>query len=392
MLYILHEDKNNFFDINGDGIFTSAKKLNRKKIRVKEIFDIEEVPEIFDDPNAVLFIPIELNEQHSKTICLCNSNNVPVITANNYIDTNKRYDYYFSPIIDDMSYTIKMILSYCRQHKKHRIAFFGAALGSTCDKEKILALYDTCSEFNKSDAYFNNNNSIGKCFEEFYQHRYEYDAVICSHDYTAMAFMELMQKTDIEYLKDRFIIGFSDTILSKIYSPAITTVNYYTEDIVRALHSLYLLLRKKGDNILTLSATIKNRINIRSTTGNLSFNGDNTFYSANLKKEKMVFPKQSVETNFEKDPSIGKFQQMDGALRFFDITDFMIMHLMLKGLKNQEISSRLYISEQTIKSHQRKMFKKSKVGGKREFLNLFSPYIDINNLEKYISEHNNNEF
>ncbi len=381
MLYILHEKQYSETSIKIKKLISFAKKLSQKKIRVIELDGVDDAYSVLKSNNSVLFIPYEIKNRHKQLIMDCNECNVPVILANNYF--NEFYNFYCSMIMGNMNYALKNLLKYFKYHNKNRVAVFGVNVKSDSDRKKVISLYSCFNDFNEDDVFYN-KQYISDCFNEFYEKRYEYDSILCAHDFCAMAFIKLMNDKDPEYLKDRFIIGFSDTTLSKIYSTPLTTINFYEEEVIDALHTLYLVLRKRDLDYATMNMQIKNHIIIRESTQKMPFSDDPYYKINSVKRGEFQFPQFNTDVSYENDKIIADYLKIEDLLSKIDITDLKIIYYMLQGYKVAEMSANLYITEQTTKVYQRKILKNAGVNGKHELISLLKPYISLPHLKEYI--------
>ncbi len=381
MLYVLCEKFYGEMTLTKMDVLYLEKEFNLKKTAISVVDSIDAAYSVLQDKEAVLYIPYAI-DGYKRLIVDCSNCNIPVVVGFNHLD--EFYDIYCNKIMSNMNYAALSLLKYFKQYNKKRVAFFGANVRSDSDRKKVISLYSCLSNFDSCDVFYN-EQYIEACFEKFYEKRYEYDAIVCAHDFCAMAFVELMNKKDPDYLKDRFVIGFSNKFLSRIFSYPITTISFEQKNFVDALYSIYRVLKKIKCHS-TLNVMLKTCLLIRSSTLYQPYSNATDNEIPVLKRNEFVFPQFDTEVNFSKDNIICKYQKIENLLHIINITDLKIIYYMLQGLKNKEISSKIFIAEQTIKVYQRKILKKANVTDKQELLDLLTPYISLKYLGEYIKE------
>ncbi len=383
MLYILHEKIKRESSTKIKRIVDLTKKLSYKKINIKIISTVDEAYTIFEDKDAVLFIPYKGTNYYAQLIEDCNKCNVPVIIVkDDYIDF---YNFYCCAITDNLNYYFKTLLTYFNQYQKSSVAVFGANISSASDKQKIVGLYYTIPEFTSDDVYYK-KQFIKDCFEEFFPKRYNYDSIVCAHDFCAMAFIKLMQENDPDYLKDRFVLGFSDTLLSRLYSTPITTTAYNLDDLVNAVHSIYLILKKSNSKKIAYNAKLECHLIARDSTYSLPVDPEFSVNVTYHTKPEFVFPPYIVDSNFFDDEIISDYLKIDDFITSITVTELKIVYYILNKMSKFEIANELLISEHTVKVYQKRIYLKAGVSGKQELYDLMAPNINLNYLKDYINE------
>ena len=192
----------------------SIKSLNQKRIPTIVFENIEDIPEIFADSKAVLLVTNGINENNEHCVKICNENGIPVIFLHDKIKMH--YKYIYSLIADNDDITASMVYRYFKSNSKEKIAFFGFYANSKSDVSKVDAFYKVNLNFMAKDV-FHIKNGFNECMQDFWEHRYEYDGVYFPNDFVAIAFLNYFKNNEPSYIENRFFLGFSDTIMAKLF-------------------------------------------------------------------------------------------------------------------------------------------------------------------------------
>lgn len=237
------------------------KALNRKRIPTKTLRQTTDTDFMTEDPQAVLLIP-ELNTCLTELILFCNKNNIPVIVLHS---ANTLVPFLTFSGIYGHSYTDKRaILQYCISAGKKRLALFGFNNVSP-DRDHADAIYNIYPQFTQNDL-FQRRDGFDQCFSEFFPRRYEYDAILCANDFIAACLLKKIKLLDDDYAKSRFIIGISNTYISKLFKTTITSVTYSRDDVVQAVAATYKLLLHNKNHLTSINYLLHKNISPRKHT------------------------------------------------------------------------------------------------------------------------------
>ena len=352
--------------------------LRKKKVALELINYSEDISLILKDPEAVLLIPTELLPEHTATIRFCNKHCVPVFVI---ASSNQLPDCHYSSLGGDTQNTVAVIVSYLNQHKRTKMAYFGASTRNT-DISKISEFYSLLSDFNEDDVYFR-FKSLDDCFDEFFEKRDKYESIICPNDMTAIYLIERLKETDPDYIKRTFIISYMNSILSQVYHTPITSTSYDSKYINHAIITMYRSLAKSREYAQTVSMTLRMFLHPRLTTNNLPCN-TNEYGAALDNLGTRIFPIPKKMSSDFYDPIVHVLLSIERMLASSGNMDLKMILLFLQNKNQQEVAQELFIAIQTVRYRSGIIFKKVGVKNKKAFVSLLSKYISTENLEKYI--------
>ena len=333
---------------------------------------------MLNDPKSVLLLT-KLDDYVEPALKFCNQNNIPVIAIHCAPGYMPHYVY---SCIGESSSLFSNLISYFLLYEKKRIAFFGFSLNPD-DLNKANYVHNLYSGFTENDIFYL-ENSFRYCFDTFKDLRYNYDAIICPNDFAAILLIKEMQTIDPDYLNDRFIIGFMDTYISRLYHTSLTSITYDNSDVLSAISSIYRSINNNRGRFLSIDLRLESKIKIRASTHNLPIEDTkNTFLSPPAEQKSLVF-REIKPINYNSDPDLRQIILIENLLEKMSHIDFSILYELLSGIKNKKICEKLFISHQTMQYHMSRMFKVLEVSGKAEFISKLQPFISPENLKLFI--------
>ena len=381
-LYIL-EDKSlhPFLSKRTAQEITAVKALNQKRIPTKSITDISDLSVLLRDSHSVFLIPYGITPDTLKAIKFCNYNDIPVIAMHNIPDFAPEYIY--SSTGSNNWVLFAKIISYFKKHGKNRIAYFGINPNSQSDLVKAHHLYNMYQPFTPENL-FCINKSFSECFASFVEKRNDYDAIICPNDFIAVALMKNLFPIDADYAKSHFIIGFMDSYISRFYHTSVTSVTYDIKAVLKAISNIYRTLNRGRHNFNSINIQLPNLINVRDSTQNAPLAEGHCLYK-NLSNSRppLVFP-DSIDFSYEKDHEMSIILQIENMFENINNIDFRIIYEILSGSTNKTISEKLFISQQTLQYHTSHLFSTINAKTKTDFIDILSPYVNIDNLGTFI--------
>ena len=377
-MYHISNDEQFIYEKNTKEI-NAINKLNQKKIEIKNIHTTEQLSNMFNDKEALLVFIGGIKEHHQNIIIKCNELNIPVILTHNppMLFPNLKYN----TILTDSQDTIYKIVSHSTSANLKRFCFFSFNRHSTTDRNYLSALWQFLPEFSLEDV-FCSENTFQRQFEKFFEKRNSYDVIICPNDIIAIALANEIKRYDAKYFENHYVIGFMNSILSKLHSPSITSFAYETNALVQAVYTIY---KANNNNNLISSINIRlhNDMSIGETWGNfITKESKNNSYFRSI--DRFTFPEDSKILNYSLDDSLRKIIKIEAMLINFSLFDFEILYWILKLETITKISEILYSNTQSIHYHLNKMYSALGTHSKNEFIDILSTYIDTNNLLLYI--------
>ena len=346
-LYILNDPNiQMYIPLKTQYEISMIKALNRKRIPTKTLRQTTDTDFMTEDPQAVLLIP-ELNTCLTELILFCNKNNIPVIVLHS---ANTLVPFLTFSGIYGHSYTDeRAILQYCISAGKKR------------------------------------RDGFDQCFSEFFPRRYEYDAILCANDFIAACLLKKIKLLDDDYAKSRFIIGISNTYISKLFKTTITSVTYSRDDVVQAVAATYKLLLHNKNHLTSINYLLPTKIFPRESTQHVPLPEKNISLPTvkSLREPQLKFV--NIFPQYDEGSDLTKLIELENMFVSFDKLDFQILLYFMKGATNTEIANRLFITPQALQYHTRQMFEHTKTSGKQKFISFISEYISAENLEGYIN-------
>lgn len=380
-LYILSEKASSYFvETRAKQEIAVIKSLNQKRIPTVVFTDIEDVPEIFNDPKAVLLILYGINDNNCRYVELCNENNIPVITLHD--KSNSQYKYIYSSVADNDDITASMIYRYFKSNGKERIAFFGFYANSESDLSKVNSFYDVNFDFDYKDV-FHIKSGFDECIEDFMQHRYEYDGIYFPNDFLAIAFINYFKEVEPSYLDDRFLLGCMDTTMSRLCHVSLSSVTYTIEAVKAAVLQIYRSLTNNKNDFKCMSIGLNNIITPRDSTQKKILANSESFSILNKRNMKMKF-ERVAHYNHKNDPALKDIFNLENLFLNAKSMDLLIIYMFIKGYSNSTITHKLFLAPQSLNTHKNNYFKKLGCDDKNEFIKVVSKYISLEHLEDYI--------
>lgn len=363
-----------------------VKALNQKRIPVKLLAGMEDTPALLNDPSAMLLISHTLANEHRDILAFCNQHRVPVIALHSFSDTFP--DYAYDTISDNFRLSMAVLLNYFFMYDKKRICFFYLNPYSPHDMKRCESLYDMYSGFHRKDIFPATADGLEAVFQSFFSNCREYDAIICPNDFIAIALINELKRYDPAYLKQCFIVGTMNTIISNLYSPSLTTCSYSTQSAIRALSWIHQVRSKNPDLCMTLNVSLYDDLVTRESTGNLPFetSDDNGIKYPSLGRRLPLLSSDIPKIRpFENEPILSEIINLENMLRILSVLELQILQMLLEKQSNAAICEKHFITPQTLQYHLNQMLKFAKIHNKKEFIQTASKYIHLDNLKDYIA-------
>ncbi len=359
--------------------FSTIKGLNQKRIPTVVFESLDEVPEIFDDPEAFVLISDSLIDMDEDCLRRCQEHRIPVccITSSNHPLATR---YSCSIISDDNAAAASMVYEYFHDYGKDRVAFFGFYANSYSDVNKVDSFYRVNFAFSVDDI-FPIKTGIAACFEDFFARRAEYDGVYFPNDFVALAFLDAMFSRDPDYLKDRFFIGWMCTQMSELYRYPLSTVACKTYAQKNAVIQAYRTLAHDRDEFSSVQIFLNCNLVVRQSTGNRSRHLE---YPPPPMRECTLTHPPVPHYDHRSDPALKDIFALEELFSDAKELDRLIFYLLLKGYSAAQIADRLFLSQQTLNRRKKIYTEKTGRAGWHALADLLRHYITLPNLENQI--------
>ncbi|MBO4372575.1 MAG: hypothetical protein J5826_06550 [Bacteroidales bacterium] len=300
--------------------------------------EIEEMPP--NEPVVVVAIGAH-KEWYSFVIKQCNYANIRVITYGELFPNSFSGSY--SSVTSDLKGSAMEMLKYLRAYDKLNTVVYGINPDSEFDVRLADEINETFLNDGVSVKKIIRSGSSEEQIDAFFNMCSDCNSVICTNDYNAIVLIEAIKERNEDLLENMFFISFSNTLLSLLYSPSITT---FYEAAVGAAHviRIYKLLIQNPE-IGSINFSIKEHMKIRETT----------HFSPHTTGEKGDLSKVSDGYESAKNPNVAESETLialtnvESMLANCDKMDINILILLLKDKTSQEISNILYTSRGSVR-------------------------------------------
>lgn len=307
----------------------------------------------------------------TETANICQNKNLhPIILANQSVNPVLGI---FSCVYCDIRSMIFELTSRLNKIGKKRIAIYGVNSHSLPDLERVDAFMQYCQEFPRGEHtsnnnIFNNDYSLEECFKSFLPFADDYDAVLCTNDFTAISLIRRLQKQNYD-LNRLMVVSTAGTRLSRWFHPRFESVHFQYADFGKAGFLIANALMKETD---FTAVTVK--IRWSTTTGLLSGGEDDLMGVA--------VPEEAESQMFYTDAEILKMLRAEQTLDVCDKTDFRLLLGIFKGETLEQLGERCFISQTTLKYRINALKNVTKMGSRKELASFLKEYVSPELLEK----------
>lgn len=264
----------------------------------------------------------------------------------------------YSCVCSDVSASMRDLLEVLKDRKQTRVALYGMGNSSIADLSRANSLFCWLDERFASLKVFDNEGSLAECFEGFFPHCREFDAVICANDYAAVSLVRQLRQRDPECLQQLSVISCAGTRISGFYREAITSLGMNFEPYGRA--ALYIYECMQRDPFVS------------GMTVNIKWSPDTE--AAGVRQEtELAFPEQPDV--FYSDPEIRDMLIVDKYLSVSESVDRDIFAALLQGQTYQKIAEQCFLTEGTVKYRIKRLVQLCGAADKTELLELLGQYL-----------------
>lgn len=294
---------------------------------------------------------------------ICKKKNSNIIIYSNGNIINRDFDLRCNVISSDIAYTVSQIISLFDANRRLSTALYAINPRSLAD-EYLLKLYSKIIK--PDDVYYNQGNLID-CFNKFSVNLDKYDSIICANDYSAISLLNHLKEYNLNIINSLFIVSYSDFLISKYYSPSISTFSMnFTEFGQATMFICDYFDNPHANRNAYLSIKIPCIFKSRATTANA------VMPEVNIKSFTTAFGEQSNQ--FSEDMEVNEITKLESLLNACDKIDQRIIKMLLNKQSITKISEALFISRSTLKYRINKLLKYSKFESKEEMINLLNKY------------------
>ena len=265
----------------------------------------------------------------------------------------------YSCVCSDINASMKNLLDTLKAKGKSRIALYGINTDSLPDISRVDSLFNWRKEYFKKMQVFNNNGSLQNCFEDFFPHTNEFDAVICANDFAAISLFRKLKVTSPRTLNDLCIVSCAQTKLSNFYRRDILSLNMNFEQYGKAAVSIY-NAQKKHDYISEMTVkvlwTLEND-SVPSLPG------------------KIDLDLRSSEDCFYEDDELIEMLTVDKLLGSTDEIEKTILRCLLENKKIEQIAEQCFLSANAVKYRIRKIVSESGAKDREHAVSLLKKYM-----------------
>lgn len=277
----------------------------------------------------------------------------------------------FSSVMSDFHGDMETAISHLRSRGCKKIALLGVNMSGYHDKLRAETFKHFSGEENP--LIFHTNGKIYPCLHELLACKEQIDAIICINDFFAFPLMLILNVLDRDWSKKLSILSFSDTLLSGLCSPSLTSLSMNYIDGGREVVTIHNAIRK-NPKMAYMHIVMKSAFSARETTltqspCGINFSEFEDFTDEQIKE--IIAPQR-------------KCMALEKLLRISDETDLAIMHGLIIGATLAEIASRLYLTRDAIKYRVRKFKEMLKCESTKELSAVLQLWIDPAKLEERI--------
>lgn len=366
------------------GVIDAVKKeFTRRRLKYAEVTNIKDTirkcaahgdPILIPTPVTALLLPI---------VEECNKQGVQVIVPNGFLNIGERYRYHC--VKGDFYGAVAHVLQGLRGAKKGDVALFG--MNTNSQEDVLVTDAFVAQNSGASGSIFCNDGSIRQCFEKFYQMRYNFNSVICTNDYVAIYLIEQMRRLDPTYVDKTYIVSFSNTILSRLYTMPFTSLAPDMDALGCAVGDIYKLVKRSGDSYRAISIYVGYKIYERGNAECFGQLGKGSYVPYESKD--VFFPTINAfnEANaYNNDPEVERLPRIEIFLNQLTRVELSILMMVLQGYNNAHISEALFLSGETVRYHLNKMRSLLGCNSREEMREALQELIVPEHIEAYLSE------
>lgn len=360
-----------------DGLISVMKKRRIKYAVIEQLTGLKNV--VSSEPIIIIAIGTH-KSWYSHIISRCNLINVRVITFGDILFHSVEGNY--SCITSDLKTSAMDIGRYFSAHAKKSAVLFGVNDESEFDLQLEKDIADFLPNHGISVKSIRAKKAFSESIEKFVSDMERYDSIICTNDYAAILLIAKIKEICPEYLEKVFLVSFSNTLLSLIYSPSITTF-YETNIGVEYVLKIYYLLMQNPE-ISSIHFSIKEHVKIRETTHYCPYSL--LEFDHLIDSSEITDSKETAEDQYARQSSFYELEKIEKMFQTFDKMDFNILILLLGRKTTLDIANMLYTSRGSVRYRISHMAEQLEVKNKEEIVELLKKFVSVEALCKYADD------
>lgn len=328
-----------------------TNELRKKRIPFCEIYDsydkdLDAVFIIASDRKWTVSAITQFNRINVKPILICNQ-------------AEKLSGCIYSCVCSDINASMKNLLDTLKIKGKSRIALYGINTDSISDISRVDSLFNWREQHFQKMQIFNNDGSFQKCFDDFYVHITDFDAVICANDFAAVSLVRKLKETAPEKLDGLCIISCAQTQISSYYRDYILSLDMNFKQYGKAAVYVYNATKKH---------TYLSEITVKVLW---SLENDNSVPPATS----INLDLKSSEDCFYDDTELIEMLTIDRILKSTDDTEKKIIKCLLQGKSTEQIAEICFLTPGAVKYRINKIITESGAKNREEIIFLIKKYI-----------------
>lgn len=328
-----------------------TEQLKTRRISFCEVFS--EIPE---DADCLFVIAADfkwirqtvgyLNRQNIRPILISNQSE-PIIGCN------------YSCVCSDINSSMSSLLGELKAIGKTRVALYGVNTNSITDVGRVDSLFALKDDTFDSMRVFINDGSLENCFRDFFIHRNEFDAIVCSNDFAAVSLIRHLKAEDPEALSAIKILSCSQTEISSCYKGLITSINMNFEQYGKAAVFIYERLKRYSY--------------MSGMTVYVSWNMERT--ESTEHRHTVPLPDLNVADKLYEDAEMRDMLNVERILSESDGADREIIHSLINDATIEETAKNCFLTDGGVKYRIKRLLQRMSVKDKSELKRLIKSYL-----------------
>lgn len=359
-------------------------EFRRRRIKYSVFEKIYDVYNLKTEEQIIIFAFGYTEAWYNYVVQRCNMMNLRIITVGGYCPRSTNG--IFSCVISDVRNSAIDIYNYFTAYDKKRVILYGVNTFSDFD----LKLETEMSEiFPKEDLYVirkeGNKESV---INSFFDVCNQYNAVVCTNDYDAVELLCEIKRKNPDFINRSFLVSFSNTLLSFLYSPSVTTFYESATENTKNVIKLYYMLIQNPE-ISNIYLYVREKLKIRETTHYCPYSSPvfSQSSAALLNDTDVCNNIDCAVDSVDTSEVVDELHKIENMILGFDKSDFSILSLFLNKKTTTEIADILYISRGSVRYRLDKMLEKLGLSSKEKMAELISRYITMEALVEYSDEY-----
>ena len=337
-----------------DGLRQEARK---KRISLTLSTNSDDIEQNSDD-SCIIIVGAE-TEWLNLAVCRVKEAGKHPIILSNQSESDRENE--ASRVTEDISGSMSEIMRLFSAKGFDHVALYAYNPDSASDSFKKEAFLRSGG---KVEDVFTNQGSLKACFNNFYEKHKEkkYGGIVCTNDFAAISLIRHLTDSG-ESIEGIDIISYSDTIIARCTSPAVSTVKANFKHFGQLAFMIVDCIAK-GNGIRGIHIFCDWEIIHRETSSSCTADLSRSLSSS-----------QQGAGSFYCDEELMEMMRIESLLSLSDDTDLEIIRLILDGKKTSEIVDSCYLTETAVKYRIKKMKEICIAESRAHLRSLLSKYV-----------------